>query len=80
MPDTRIEEAKFLVPMYIVHGRDDTIVHVKWSNVFIEKAKTLFTEAKLKLLTQPGDHGFDAEIYEENEIWLKDLLKEVEED
>lgn len=66
MPDTGIEEAQFLV--------------AKWTNAFIQKAKALFPGTILKFITQPGDHGFDAEIYEENEIWLKDLLKEVEED
>jgi len=80
MPDTRLDDAKFFVSTYIVHGRDDTVVHVKWSHAFVEKVKRLFPETRLKLVTPPGEHGFDAEMYEEDEPWLRDLLKEVEKD
>ena len=80
MPDTRIEDAKFFVPTYIIHGKDDSIVPVKWSQVFVDKAKQLFPNVQLKLVTPPGDHGFDIELYEEDEPWLKQLLKEAEDD
>jgi len=80
MPDTRIEDAKFFVPTYIIHGEDDTVVPVKWSRAFVEKARKLFPETRCKLVTPLGDHGFDVEIYEEDEPWLAELLNEVEKD
>lgn len=80
MPDTRIESASFFVPTYIIHGKDDTIVPVKWSHAFIEKARQLFPKTRFEIITPPGDHGFDTGIYEEDEPWLEDLLKEVEKD
>jgi fermentation-respiration switch protein FrsA (DUF1100 family) len=82
MPDTRLEEAGFFVPTYIVHGRDDTVVPVKWSHAFVDKARERFSEmeARFKLITPPGDHGFDEEMYEEDEPWLGELLQEIERD
>ncbi|KAF1962094.1 alpha/beta-hydrolase [Byssothecium circinans] len=80
MPDTRIEDAKFFVPTYIIHGKDDTNVLVKWTHAFVEKAERLFPETRFKLVTPPGEHGFDVEIYEEDEPWLVELLKGVEKD
>lgn len=79
MPDTRLEDAKVFVPTYVIHGMDDTVVPVKWTYLFIEKAKKLFPETQFQLVTPPGDHGFDAEMYEEDEPWLRELLKGVEE-
>lgn len=80
MPDTRIEDAKFFVPTYITHGKDDSIVPVKWSHAFVEKAEKLFPETRFEFVTRPGEHGFDVEMYEEDEPWLKELLKGVEKD
>lgn len=79
MPDTAIEDAKFFVPTYVVHGRDDTVVPVKWTHSFVEKAKGLFPDVRMELVTPPGDHGFDGEMYEEEEEWLAGFLKGVEE-
>jgi acetyl esterase/lipase len=80
MPDTRLDDARFLVPTYIIHGKDDTVVPVKWTHAFVDKAKKLFPDTKIELVTPPGDHGFDNQLYEEDEPWLKDLLKGVEDD
>ncbi|KAH7134942.1 Alpha/Beta hydrolase protein [Dendryphion nanum] len=80
MPDTRIEDAEFFIPTYIIHGKDDSVVPVKWTHSFVEKAKRLFPETRFELVTPPGDHGFDESIYENDEPWLKNLLKGVEED
>ncbi|KAF2030302.1 alpha/beta-hydrolase, partial [Setomelanomma holmii] len=80
MPDTRVEDAKFLAPTYIIHGGDDTIVPVKWTRAFVEKTKKVLPEAQITLVTQPGEHGFDKEMYEENETWLWELLNKVERD
>jgi acetyl esterase/lipase len=79
MPDTAFEDAKFFVPTYIVHGRDDTNVPVKWTHEFVEKARKVLPEAKFMVVTPPGDHGFDGAIYED-EPWLKQVLKGVERD
>jgi acetyl esterase/lipase len=78
MPDTRIEDAEFWVPTYIIHGRDDTVVPVKWTHVFVGKARGLFPDVKVEVVTPPGDHGFDGEMYEEDEAWLKEVLEGVE--
>ncbi|KAL5379442.1 hypothetical protein DPSP01_008508 [Paraphaeosphaeria sporulosa] len=78
MPDTRIEDAQFWVPTYILHGRDDTNVAVEWSEKFVGRARSLFPETKIELATPPGEHGFDGDLYEEDAGWLADLLKGVE--
>ncbi|KAF2012933.1 alpha/beta-hydrolase [Aaosphaeria arxii CBS 175.79] len=80
MPDTRIEDATFLAPTYIIHGKDDTNVGVELTHAFVEKAEKLIPGARFKVATPPGDHGFDTEIYEEDEPWLKDILEGVEAD
>lgn len=80
MPDTRLEDVEFFVPTYIIHGRDDTVVPVKWTSAFVEKAKQRFPETTFKVVSPPGDHGFDAEMYEDDQPWLAELLKDVEKD
>lgn len=80
MPDTRLDDATFFVPTHIIHGRDDSVVPVTWSHAFVEKAMRIFPETRFSLVTPPGDHGFDAEMYEEDEPWLGELLKAAEED
>ncbi|KAF2108597.1 Alpha/Beta hydrolase protein [Lophiotrema nucula] len=80
MPDTRVEDAKFLAPTYIIHPEDDSVVPVKWTHAFVEKAKKALPDAKIKLVSPPGEHGFDIDMYEEDQPWLKELLKEVEGD
>jgi pimeloyl-ACP methyl ester carboxylesterase len=80
MPDTAIEDAKFFVPTYIIHGKDDTVVPVKWTHAFVDKAQKIFPDTLFKLVTPPGDHGFDIGMYEEDEEWLVELLKKVEGD
>lgn len=80
MPDTRIEAAEFFVPTYILHGKDDTNVAVKWTEQFVGRARGLFPETRFELVTPPGDHGFDEDIYEEDAAWLRELLSGVERD
>jgi acetyl esterase/lipase len=80
MPDTRIDDAKFFVPTFIIHGKDDTVVPVKWTHAFVDKAKNMFPETRIEVVTPAGDHGFDNVIYEEDEPWLRELLKAVEEE
>ncbi|KAF2648428.1 alpha/beta-hydrolase [Lophiostoma macrostomum CBS 122681] len=80
MPTTRVENAEFLVPLYIVHGKDDTNVPVKWTHEFVNNVRKVLPETKIELVTPPGDHGFDGALYEEDHPWLAGLLKRVEED
>jgi acetyl esterase/lipase len=80
MPETRIESAKFFVPTYIIHGKDDTIVPVKWTEKFVKRARELFPDTTIELVTRPGEHGFDDSIYEDEEPWLAEILRKVEKD
>lgn len=78
MPDTRIEDAKFFVPTYILHGKDDTNVPLKETERFVQRARKLFPAVRLELEAPPGDHGFDGNIYEEDEPWLEGILEGVQ--
>lgn len=79
-PLTRLESAEYFVPTYIIHGKDDTNVPVEWSHEFVEKARKKFPEGKFEIVTPPGDHGFDTEIYEEDEEWLGEIMDKVRAD
>jgi alpha-beta hydrolase superfamily lysophospholipase len=39
MPDARIEDASFFVPMHVVPGKDDSVVPVRETEGFVEKAR-----------------------------------------
>jgi fermentation-respiration switch protein FrsA (DUF1100 family) len=78
MPDTAVEDASFWVPTYIVHGVDDSVVPVKWTEKFVGKVQGRFPEVKIELVMPPGDHGFDGEMFEEDEEWLGSFLRGVE--
>ena len=80
MPDTRIEDAKFFVPTHIMHGKDDSNVPVELSHTFVDKARKLFPETRFELVTPGGDHGFDGDMFEEDEPWLAEFLSKIEED
>ncbi|EMD63951.1 hypothetical protein GGP41_002725 [Bipolaris sorokiniana] len=80
MPDTRIETAKSFIPTYVLHGKDDSIVPIKWTEKFVERARELFPDTRFDLVARPGEHGFDDSIYEEDEPWLADMVKNVEKD
>jgi pimeloyl-ACP methyl ester carboxylesterase len=67
MPDTAIEDVKSWVPTFIVHGRDDSVVPVKWTELFVQKIKRKFSDVEMELVTPPGDHGFDGEMYGDEE-------------
>ena len=69
-----------MVNTYILHGKDDTLVPVSGTEKFVARAKELFPETKFKLVTPPGEHGFDDSIYEEDEPWLAEMVREVETD
>lgn len=80
MPETRIETAKFFVPTYIMHGKDDSLVPLKWTEKFVDRARELFPHTRFDLVTPPGEHGFDDSIYKEDHPWLAEMLKSVEKD
>ncbi|OQV01702.1 hypothetical protein CLAIMM_07007 [Cladophialophora immunda] len=62
-------------PVLVIHGRDDTAVPVEGSEKWVGKAREKLGDAKVALVVQPGEHGFDAD---ENVTldtpWLKDAL------
>jgi fermentation-respiration switch protein FrsA (DUF1100 family) len=78
MPLESVEDAEWFTPTFILHGRDDTNVKVEYSGELVEKARKKFPEVKVELVTPPGEHGFDGDVYEEDEKWLYELLREVE--
>lgn len=80
MPYTTLEDAKFFVPTHIMHGKDDSNVPVGLSHAFVEKARKLFPDTRIEIVTPDGEHGFDGKIYEEDESWLAEFLRKVEED
>lgn len=79
-PLTRLDEAEYFVTTYVIHGKDDTNVPVKWSHIFVEKARKKFPGTKIEIITPPGDHGFDGELHEEDEEWLREIMAEVQGD
>jgi fermentation-respiration switch protein FrsA (DUF1100 family) len=78
MPDTAVEDAEFWVPMWIVHGRDDNVVSVEWTEKFVERVRGRFPHVRVEIVSPEGDHGFDAELCEEDVGWLGELLRQVE--
>lgn len=78
MPLPAIEDAEWFVPTFILHGKDDTNVLVKYSEELVEKARSRFPDVQVELVTPPGDHGFDGDVYEEDEKWLYELLRGIE--
>ncbi|KAH6089888.1 hypothetical protein HBI65_169100 [Parastagonospora nodorum] len=78
MPDTAVTDAGFWVPMWIVHGRDDSVVSVEWTEKFVERVRGRFPHVRVEVVSPEGDHGFDAELCEEDVGWLGELLKGVE--
>jgi fermentation-respiration switch protein FrsA (DUF1100 family) len=80
MPLEAIEDAEAFVPTFIVHGRDDTNVPVGYTEELVEKARGRFPGTKVELVTPPGDHGFDGDVYEEDEEWLRSMLKGIEDE
>jgi acetyl esterase/lipase len=79
-PLTAIEDAKYLPPIYILHGEQDSICVVEDSKEFVEKARTILPDAELKLDVRDGncDHGFEIAMKEDEEEWLQTSLKWVE--
>ncbi|KAF2659541.1 alpha/beta-hydrolase [Lophiostoma macrostomum CBS 122681] len=75
LPMTAVDEVNSLPPILILHGEQDSAVNVDDSRAFAEKAKG---KGEVNLVVRPGDHGFDVELNEDDEPWLKDALQWVE--
>lgn len=81
LPIHSIENAKRLPPSMILHGEQDSAVSVEDSRDFVKKVgEVLGDEVKkdVRLIIQDGEHGFDCELVEEENEWLKEGLKFVE--
>lgn len=80
-PITAIDDAKYLPPTYILHGKQDSIVVAVDSTDFVKKVEAILPDAEIKLDIRDGDydHGFDVGIKEVDEEWLGKGLKWVEE-
>ncbi|KAJ7586735.1 Alpha/Beta hydrolase protein [Mycena floridula] len=72
-PWDMLERVSSITPLFILHGTEDALVPVKHSLDFVERAKELHPEAKIHLVTVPGEHAFDAELKMETP-WLKEGL------
>ncbi|KAF2676810.1 alpha/beta-hydrolase [Lentithecium fluviatile CBS 122367] len=80
-PITAIEDAKHMPPTYIIHGEQDRAVVVGDTKAFVKKAEELLpgVEVRLDVRDDNRDHGFDIDMKEDEEPWLKESLKWVEE-
>ncbi|KAH7392265.1 Alpha/Beta hydrolase protein [Phaeosphaeria sp. MPI-PUGE-AT-0046c] len=79
-PIDKIEDVQAMPPTWIIHGGTDSAVDVKDSQEFVKKWTDREVRGEVKLSVLPGkDHGFDADVKESEEEWLKEGLGWVEE-
>ncbi|KAF2746800.1 alpha/beta-hydrolase [Sporormia fimetaria CBS 119925] len=79
-----IKKTTYLPPTLIFHGEQDSAVSVEDSRTFVEKCQEVLDKEAAKdvrLVVVQGEHGFDVteNKYEEEEDWLREGLKWVEE-
>jgi acetyl esterase/lipase len=69
-------EWRKLPPTWIIHGDADTAVDVEDSRTFVEKCRRVMDEeVEVRLELREGmEHGFDIEMKEDEEEWLKNGL------
>lgn len=73
-----VEHKDYLPPTWIIHGTGDKAVAFQDTKNFIEKCQKL-PGVEVKLAARPGGgHGFDGELKEDEEDWLKEGLQWVE--
>ena len=71
-PVENIERAsQFPSFVWIFHGRDDTAVPAKGSEVFAEKLKAKFADTEVRFELYEGDHGFESGVTLQTD-WMKD--------
>ncbi len=75
-PLETIESAKTFPPLFIYHGRDDSIVPAEGTEQFVKKFRRLLPDAKLVFKLEPGEHGMDHET-DIKEPWLQEGLELV---
>ena len=74
-----VEEKKWLPPTWIHHGDVDTAVSVEDSKAFVAKCEKI-RGLEVRLEVRRGeDHGFDTQAKEDEEEWLMEGLRWVEE-
>lgn len=78
MLDTAVQDAAFWVLMWIVHGADDSVVPVEWTERFVERVRGRFADVRVEVVSPEGEHGFDVELCEEGGVWLGEVLRGIE--
>ena len=74
-----VGEKKWLPPTWVHHGDVDTVVSIEDSKAFVAKCEGIEgLEVRLEIL-KGKDHGFDTQAKEDDEPWLREGLKWVEE-
>lgn len=74
-----VDEKRWLPPTWIHHGDKDTAVSIEDSRAFLRKCEKI-DGLEVRLEVREGeDHGFDTQAKEDEEPWLKDGLRWVEE-
>lgn len=74
-----LEDMDWMPPTWIIHGDQDTAVEIEDSEAFVEKWKNKRLESEIRFDVRPGEeHGFDIEIKENEQKWLKDGLTWIE--
>lgn len=78
-PINKLEDATAMPPTWIIHGDSDSAVDVKDSQEFVKKWTDREVRGEVKLSVLPGkEHGFDIDVKEDEEEWLKEGLGWVE--
>ena len=80
-PINVLEDATNFPPTLIVHGAQDSMVSLAESTTFVDKIEHVLgkqVREDVRLVVKDGDHGFDAELVEEDTPWLSEELKWVE--
>ena len=73
-PMETIESTKTFPPLFIYHGRDDSVVPAEGTEKFVEKFRQLLPEAKLVFKLEAGEHGMDHQT-DIKEAWLQEGLE-----
>ncbi|KAL9084903.1 MAG: hypothetical protein Q9165_007856 [Trypethelium subeluteriae] len=77
-PMERVLKEPLKPVLFIAHGEDDSAVPVEGSRKFVQVLRNNQPDARVVLLTQPGEHGFDRSSTIED-TWLRDGLRPITE-